>query len=659
MQEQALKELPVKMTLEEKTANARAVTARCVAALPEPAVRQAITPTTRSTGAGRSITHEPPSAAIVAEMLSFIPPPPDGPDGYNLWLHLVSAVAATLSPGEALEVLLAWSPDRKPGETEDKIRNRLTQVGTGTLVFHAKAGGWRGTPPGTRSLKVTRENEFGDEEYVYLAPQPFPRPRLRDVLPYRKELLPPDLRDWIGDLVMRNDYQEDFLVVGALCSLGICLGSKVAVYPKRHDDWHEHANLWGMVVGRPGTMKSPAMNAAMAPLRSVAARWTEAHMKATTEFQEKAAYAEIEHKSAMKAIQKLSDKGERFELPEKSTEAPPRARRLTTSDVTKEKLASLMKENPAGLMAEFDELMGLFAAIENDAGLKEFLLKCWSGKSGHHVDRVIRGSEYVPRACASVLGGIQPGRLRPLVAAGLDGGAGSDGFLARFQLLAYPDPPTGKFTLVDQWPDHDAKKRAQAVFDALADMDGLDFPNQNGCDTPGLRFDDDAQQLFNGWLCDLVDRERSEKEPDAMLELLAKTRKLVPALALLLQLGRDPRSTSIDVEALENAIELSHIAESHQRRLHDCASEDVHVAHLIWGKLLEGKLDAKGFSIRDILRHGWTGLTDAAAVKEAVASLQDRYWICGLEWKPAGGAGGRPSTRFRVNPATQEVQFFA
>jgi hypothetical protein len=156
-----------------------------------------------------------------------------------------------------------------------------------------------------------------------------------------------------------------------------------------------------------------------------------------------------------------------------------------------------------------------------------------------------------------------------------------------------------------------------------------------------------------------VDRERSEKEPDAMLELLAKTRKLVPALALLLQLGRDPRSTSIDVEALENAIELSHIAESHQRRLHDCASEDVHVAHLIWGKLLEGKLDVKGFSIRDILRHGWTGLTDAAAVKEAVASLQDRYWIWPLESRPAGGAGGRPSTRFKINPAAQELAFFA
>jgi hypothetical protein len=666
MQEQTLKELPVKMTLEQKTANARAVTARCVAALPPapeskgPIVRQERTPPTGSNASGPGIKHQPLSSENVAELLSYIAPPAAGQGGYDKWLRVASIVGGILPHNEALSVLLAWSPDREPGETEAKLKNRLTKWGVGTLILYAREGGYRGylrDPSDT--LTVLQEGDRGEPESVYRPPQPFPRPRLRDVLPYRKELLPPDLRDWIGDLVTRNDYQEDFLVVGALCSLGICLGSKVAVYPKQHDDWHEHCNLWGMLVSKPGTMKSPAMSAAMAPLRSVAARWTEDYTKAANEFIEKAEYAEIERKSAMKVAQKLSDKGQQFELPEKSTEAPPRARRLSTSDTTKEKLASLMKENPTGLMAEYDELMGLFTAIDADPGLKEFLLKCWSGKSSHHVDRVVRGSEFVPRACASIIGGIQPGRLRPLAAAGLNGGEGSDGFLARFQLLAWPDPPTGKFTLVDQWPNHDAKKRAQEVFDALADMDGLDFPNQNGCDTPGLRFDDDAQQLFNGWYCDLEERLRSGTEPDAMVESLAKTRKLVPALALLLQLGRDPRSTSIGIEALENAIELSHIAESHQRRLHDCASEDVHVAHLIWQKLLDGKLEAESFSARDISRKGWTGLTDSAAVKEAMESLQDRYWIWPLEAKPAGGAGGRPSTCFKINPAAQELPFFA
>ena len=226
MQEQTLKELPVKMTREEKLANLKRVTAACVAELPplrDPAVRQDKPPLTRSSGAGRSIVDKPLSAATVAEMLSYITPPADGPGEYDLWLHLVSAVAATLSPGEALAVLLAWSPDRKPGETADKIRNRLTQVGTGTLVHHAKAGGWKGTHPETSVPRVPRVNADGTKEDIYLAPQPFPRPRLTDVLPYRRELLPPDLRDWVGDIVFRSDFQEDFVFVAAICSLGICL----------------------------------------------------------------------------------------------------------------------------------------------------------------------------------------------------------------------------------------------------------------------------------------------------------------------------------------------------------------------------------------------------------------------------------------------------
>ena len=665
MKEQALKVLSDHSNPREiRAAALREITAEAVAALPplpEPAVRQASTQTTRSNAAGRTICHKPLSAATVAEMLSYITPPADGPGEYDLWLHLVSAVAATLSPGEALAVLLAWSPDRKPGETADKIRNRLTQVGTGTLVRDAKAAGWPGTYPETSVPRVPRVNADGTREDVFLAPQPFPRPRLTDVLPYRRELLPPDLRDWVGDIVFRSDFQEDFVFVAAICSLGICLGSKVAVFPKRRDDWHEVANLWGMLVSRPGTMKSPAMTAAMGPLRSVAARWNEAYAKALPEFQKQEAVAEIEHKAAMKKVQKLADNGESFELPEKRKVAPPRARRLSTSDVTKEKLASLMQENPAGIMCEFDELMGLVASIEADPGYLEFILKSWSGKSAHHVDRIGRGSEFVPRACASVLGGIQPGRLRPLVAAGLDGGAGSDGFLARFQLMAWPDQPAGEFVLVDEWPNHDAKRRAQAVFDALADMDGLDFPTVNGCDTPGLRFDDHAQELFYGWYHDLQTRLRTGAEPDAMRELLSKTPKLVPALALLLQLGRDPKSQAIDTEALENAIEISHISESHQRRLHDCATEDVNVAHLIWQKLMEGKLDLdpKGFSARDVIRPNWSGLTDAAIVKKAMGALEDKYWIVPLEPKPAGGAGGRPTTRFQVNPATEGLDFFA
>ena len=223
-------------------------------------------------------------------------------------------------------------------------------------------------------------------------------------------------------------------------------------------------------------------------------------------------------------------------------------------------------------------------------------------------------------------------------------------------MVAWPDLPTGDFALIDEWPNTAARRRAQAVFDTLADMDALDFPCQNGSDTHGLRFDDAAQDRFYRWLCDLENHLRSDREPDAMAELLGKTKKLVPAIALLLQLGRDPRSQSIDLEALENAIEFSRIAETHQRRLYDCASDDLHVAHAIWGKVLDESLEPEGFSANDVCRPCWSGLTDRKIVKSAMDSLEDKKWL--LRVDAAGPVVGRPSTRFRVNPAARDAAFF-
>jgi hypothetical protein len=76
---------------------------------------------------------------------------------------------------------------------------------------------------------------------------------------------------------------------------------------------------------------------------------------------------------------------------------------------------------------------------------------------------------------------------------------------------------------------------------------------------------------------------------------------------------------------------------------------------------MEGKLglDPKGFSARDVTRPNWSGLTDAAIVKAAMSALEDKYWLVPLESKPAGGAGGRPTTRYMVNPATEGLDFFA
>jgi hypothetical protein len=82
----------------------------------------------------------------VSELLRWIPTAPD----YNTWVRIISAVGNTLPEAEAETVLLAWSPDQKPGETLRKLRSRMTRVGYGSLIYQARQHGYAPQPSNRR-----------------------------------------------------------------------------------------------------------------------------------------------------------------------------------------------------------------------------------------------------------------------------------------------------------------------------------------------------------------------------------------------------------------------------------------------------------------------------------------------------------------------------
>jgi hypothetical protein len=57
------------------------------------------------------------------------------------------------------------------------------------------------------------------------------------------------------------------------------------------------------------------------------------------------------------------------------------------------------------------------------------------------IDRIGRGTIHVEACCMSMLGGIQPGRLRSYLVDALQDGPSNDGLIQRFQLLVWPDTP--------------------------------------------------------------------------------------------------------------------------------------------------------------------------------------------------------------------------
>src|SRR5215470_10922885 len=84
-------------------------------------------------------------------------------------------------------------------------------------------------------------------------PEPRPVPRGRPAVPpFDAALLPEALAPWVADVAERVQCPPDFVAVGVLAAAAAVIGRKVAIRPKRHDDWAVVPNLWGVAVGPPG-----------------------------------------------------------------------------------------------------------------------------------------------------------------------------------------------------------------------------------------------------------------------------------------------------------------------------------------------------------------------------------------------------------------------
>lgn len=92
---------------------------------------------------------------------------------------------------------------------------------------------------------------------------------------------------------------------------------------------------------------------------------------------------------------------------------PVRARRQT-NNATVEKLHELCKENPRGILLVRDELAGWLAQIDQAGNEQDraFYLEGWNGTGRFDLDRIGRGTVSAKNVCISVLGSIQPEKLR-------------------------------------------------------------------------------------------------------------------------------------------------------------------------------------------------------------------------------------------------------
>ena len=446
-----------------------------------------------------------------------------------------------------------------------------------------------------------------------------------------------------------------------LCLAGV-VSRRAVIQPKARDaSWVVVPNLWGGIIAPPGFMKSPVMAAMVRPLLDIQADWRQQFEEELAEYEREKEEYELRRAAWRDQFKAAAKKG--HGAPERPEDAPeePTLRRLIINDATFEALHQTMSENPAGVLVIRDELTGWWSQLDRAGreGERAFCLQAWNGDTGHTIDRIGRGTIHVEHCCMSMVGGIQPGRLRSYLVDALEDGPSNDGLVQRFQVLVWPDTASD-WRYVDRPADAACQQRAEQVFRSLIELDA-EAPAR-------FQFDAGAQELFVAWLEELETKVRGEELHPALVSHLSKYRKLMPALALLFELaeraGRSsegsvgaPRGIDLKIrlDQARRAAAWCEYLESHARRVYSCVvTPQLRAARELAEKIRLRKVGADGFfSCREVYLKGWSGLDSPDAVKLAAEVLEDAGWVRSLAGE-SGPLGGRPSNRYEINPRVWE-----
>lgn len=497
---------------------------------------------------------------------------------------------------------------------------------------------------------------FEAAEPIDIWPEPKPLPSgLLPVPAFDLSLLPAPLAPWIGDIAQRMQAPVEYVAVAAIVAAGAVIGRKVGVRPQEHTDWYEVPNLWGCIVGRPGVMKSPALQQALKPLQRLQADARRDHELRVAQYQAGEIERDLRAEARKKALKERFKQNPNADTADLAgeTEDAPTLHRYIANDTSYQSLGELLRQNPNGLLVHRDELLSLLRSLDREENIEArgFYLTAWNGTESYTFDRIGRGFDlHIPSVTVSMIGSTQPGRLRDYIAGAIRGGAGDDGLIQRFGMLVWPDVPAD-WVEHDREPDPGARAMAFAAFDRLDRM----TPESIGAtadpfddERPYLRFDGEARAVFQQWRLALERRLRSGEMHPAVESHVAKYRKLVPTLALVHHLASGLYGP-IGVVSVLAGLAWSEFLEAHAQRAFGAAIDScADGAREIVRHIRRGDLEAR-FALRDVMRPCWSGLTDRARVAEALDLLDDYGWIRSTE-VPAGAQGGRPTTAFVVNP---------
>ena len=448
------------------------------------------------------------------------------------------------------------------------------------------------------------------------------------------DLLPKALVSFVNDSAERMGQPPDFFAIPLMIISAAVLGSNWAICPRAKDkSWRESAVLWGGIVARPGSKKSPCLEACLKPIKNI----------------EKQLFEKFEQDQIAYKFEKSS-----FEKNKNSEEflAPPmepKLQRAVIQDATYQVIARIMSESPEGLLASWDELGGMLASWDQKGqeAARSFYLTAWNGNQSYTVDRVERGTDRIERAFLCVLGGTQPAIIGQHIHKAKIGKSSDDGLVQRLQLLVFPDMEN-KPGEVERAENEQAKQLAFSAIQGLRSIDPLKIGVKpfNDEDRSILHFDEEAQKAYDEFRRFIENRVVEGKEDDTMSAHLNKLPATVAKLAMLIHLI-DQSYGDVDKETTLKAIRFGKYLYKSAKRVYFSADVGIAEVATILGKRLKAGAMGDRFTVSEVKKKGWGKLRETETIEAAVAALVAAGWIRKM---PLENSLGRPTDRYIINP---------
>lgn len=436
--------------------------------------------------------------------------------------------------------------------------------------------------------------------------------RKLSAVPYDDTDVPGQIGDYAQVWALAGGFDTSLPIVAAIAAAAAVIDDRIRLEVSATRGWYESARIWALSIGGPGSGKTPAQKAMLAPVFEL-------------------------HREEREAWDRQNAGAE--------TKSP--QPRLFVSDVTLEKLSEVLVENEGGVLLWNDELGSIIGSHDQyrsgGAGKDRYeWMRLFDG-GPNQIERVQRGTVFVPNWGASMLTATTPHALKKL-ARKLD----DDGLFQRF-VLAVAGPRRPPIDTVDPSKD---RARYEATLRRLRSY-------RSTGEISIVRFSPGAAAAFAEF--DAANPALTQAADSLMPSLgfhLAKHPLIVPRLALIFHAvtcDRHPAAEPVSRATVELAIRFAAKARHHALAVCSTLANEtapLDVARDVARWILA---DAKASAVidrRDAITRIHSFRKQEPDVRDqAMTLLVDYGWL-----SPAATRyeKGRP-TRWDVNPKLREL----